>query len=887
MEIMHLCLLVMTCLGVHGSSSEVLQRNKRNWIIDSFEIDEGNVEKFPYSLGLIKVEKNLTQYKIRGPGVDEEPKGILQINEDTGEITVCKPVDYEEYQSFTLTFLAVNKENNMVIDTQLGIEITIKDANDNPPIFDQITYKVSIKESTQQGTDVITVKATDADSSEAFKNISFSIVSVEPRPEQLEFFLQRSSQNTATISFKGCLDHEKAERYSLKLQARDHGPKPLSGNCTVIIDIEDGNNHLPVIKQQKGPARVKEGEKGVLVTRLQVTDEDTKGTEAWRAKYKIQGDTSNKFKITTDPETNEGLLCVEEPLNFEQGPVLNITITVENDIPYYSCKVEKRTYTGLWEVIIVTGAAGSGTMVGGSSGFIVDATGKQGSSTHQVTVTVVDVNEPPDFKEKNKTAQLLENKKPGQHLATFTATDPDITSANTFKYIKGEDPADWVTVDAETGRVTTSKIIDHESPHVKDSVYVVTVYAVDDGKPPATGTATLSIHITDENDHAPTLAVSTIDMCQSEEPSMANVTVLDLDKEPYGGPFNFKLHGEVEGKWRVDPEQGYTFYLVKEKTVHSGHHELAVEVSDRQGNAAVHNLMVTVCNCPDNVPSMPSCQRQRATGSTLGAGTLMVIFFTLLLFLGMLPLCFFCMCKPERITITFDPVESLMMSNSEIPGNDCMIIPLPLNGSGNGEQTETKTFTATDQQLLTGSENEDFQSIHAPLMELRHHKRHWGSQPRRRYDSSVSMRNAAADGNAAYMSRSASSTIGKRHFSKHWLQQLDTLDEDRHYKLLLEVMTGMLYKLQEPSQELYDYEPHVYAEEGAEDCTYELDAISIPDVSFDPDMDLDVRFSTLASVCMPSDSTAYSTTTSYSSFDWTVTKSNQTTATMEIKSIKF
>lgn len=55
------------------------------------------------------------------------------------------------------------------------------------------------------------------------------------------------------------------------------------------------------------------------------------------------------------------------------------------------------------------------------------------------------------------------------------------TMLTCFRFIKGEDPADWVTVDAETGRVTTSKIIDHESPYVKDSVYVVTVYAVDDG----------------------------------------------------------------------------------------------------------------------------------------------------------------------------------------------------------------------------------------------------------------------------------------------------------------------------------------------------------------------------------------------------------------------
>lgn len=50
----------------------------------------------------INVEKNLTLYKIHGPGVDKDPKGVLEINEHTGEITVCKPVDYEEYQSFTV-----------------------------------------------------------------------------------------------------------------------------------------------------------------------------------------------------------------------------------------------------------------------------------------------------------------------------------------------------------------------------------------------------------------------------------------------------------------------------------------------------------------------------------------------------------------------------------------------------------------------------------------------------------------------------------------------------------------------------------------------------------------------------------------------------------------
>lgn len=62
----------------------------------------------------------------------------------------------------------------------------------------------------------------------------------------------------------------------------------------------------------KGTGRVKEGKENVPVSRLQVRDEDTKGTGAWRAKYRIHEDTNNIFRITTDPVTNEGLLYVEK-----------------------------------------------------------------------------------------------------------------------------------------------------------------------------------------------------------------------------------------------------------------------------------------------------------------------------------------------------------------------------------------------------------------------------------------------------------------------------------------------------------------------------------------------------------------------------------------------
>lgn len=81
------------------------------------------------------------------------------------------------------------------------------------------------------------------------------------------------------------------------------------------------------------------------------------------------------------------------------------------------------------------------------------------------------------------------------------------------------------------------------------------------GSPSMTGTATLTIHVSDENDNSPTLGVNTIEMCQSGGASVANISVTDLDGDPYGGPFSFKVLGDVEGMWKVRPNQGRGLFL--------------------------------------------------------------------------------------------------------------------------------------------------------------------------------------------------------------------------------------------------------------------------------------------------------------------------------------
>ncbi|XP_027133093.1 cadherin-like protein 26 isoform X2 [Larimichthys crocea] len=883
MRINHFSLFVILCLGVHRSAG--------NWIIDSFSIDEGYDGRFPYSLGVVKVDNKHTEFKILGQGVDVEPKGILQINEKTGEVTVHGPVDYEKYNVLKCTFKAYDVLKN-VVDTKLGIEIVIMDANDNAPKFELALYKISIAESTMQGTEVISVLASDSDFTEHNRKINFTIVSVNPPPSKdLEFYLIHKDQ-TAAISFHGCLDHETADKYTIIVEAKDNGiKKQLSSSTTVIITIEDGNNHVPEIIKLTGTGKVKEGMENVLVSRLHVKDADTKGTMAWKALYRIHGDTHNYFKISTDPETNDGLLYVQKHLDFEDNPLKNVTISVENEISSHSCRLISRSKTGEWEVQMsagakvggfsisgdtITGISSTGTTIYGTSasstfsGFSGGIVETLGISTYVVTVTVEDVNEAPIFDKSKLQVTLSEFVKVGYYLETVTAKDPDVNSGNTFKYIIGHDPARWIAVDPVTGKITTAKNIDRESTFVVNNIYNATVLAVDNGKPQMTGTATLSIRITDENDNTPFLTKSTIDMCQSDGPSLANITAVDLDEDPYSGPFTFKLLGDVEGKWRLESSQGYSVNLVKESTVHSGISDLLVQVFDLQEENAVHNLTVTVCNCVN--PAMPHCTNRQAVSSTPGAGLLGLIFLSILLIAVLLLLAFLVSCKKRTLPFPDEPMgQGLIKCNIEKPGTDCQVIFEDLTDG-------QKIVTGTEQNKLKGNANtllitEQQRRDYLQWLNLQStmdlatgtSQDHW-----RKFLLEQQHYNGFTRRNSTRWTMGGVSTMkGKyqdKYFRQKWAAQYSAENEIAvHREILFKVLNKAQHTLEAPGEELGDYAPHVYAEEGDTETLYELDAISIADTSFDLDLDLNqnYKFNTLASICMPCESAACSANTYY------------------------
>ncbi|XP_010753854.3 cadherin-like protein 26 [Larimichthys crocea] len=809
-----LCFFLLVYYWSIATCSGLLSRQKRAWIIDSFTIEEGHKGPFPYELGKIHMEqKYRVHFELHGQGVDKYPKGLLSIDKESGMVYVHRAVDYEDITILKLRFQAMK---DVLVDTSLGVEISIKDINDNPPRFLRDLYEINLSEGDPQGTHVLTVVAFDIDKPGTLNStFHYEIKSVSPAVTDTEFYVNE----VGAVSFKGCLDHQVADKFTVLVEAIDHGEVVrLSSSTTVIVHVQDGNNNRPTITGQTGSGKVKEGKIGVSPLRLHVTDRDTPNSPAWRAKYTIHGDNEGYFKIETDPDTNDGILTVVKPLDYEEGAQRNLSISVENEMPYFSCKVEQRTSSGLWKVDTSTGDGTAGDL----------------SHSVSVLIEVEDTNDPPMFTVTVKQAMLEENAPIGTWVEKMTAVDHDSSHARDFVYKIGSDPAGWLTVDPHTGDITTVNTPDRESPHVVNGTYTILLNAVDNGDPPMTGTATLSIHVTDMNDNVPQPTVETVDVCLSDNVTTTDITAFDPDGIPFGGPFTFELLEDVKGKWKLSPSYGYTTGLVKEPGVYAGPYTIVLKISDLQGKFGVYNINVTVCDCSVT----PNCRIRRNTATKAATGAIGIVFASLFLLLFLLLLAFTMTSKKEFTTLQTDDSfgETLLASNVERPGTDCKIPETSLAAS-----TDKKHQDLSDRQ--DGMQHRWLSKDMAQNFTYKHFGRNITED--RSYQFNEYQTNWYSQRDNDYHHTHGMSKMDFRH-----TRNLSYVPDSAIQALL----HRRLSSLQKTGDDLLDYQPHIYADEGDCGTLSELEQITIRDNddAFQKALeDLGSKFNELASICRP------------------------------------
>ncbi|KAM4722120.1 cadherin-13 [Rhinophrynus dorsalis] len=549
------------------------QRHRRSIVAPSISIAENQRIPFPKTVGKVVVSDMLPGSKIRlsGKGVDQEPRGTFRINENTGDVSVTKSLDRESIPSYQL-HVEIIDESGKTIEGPVDLEILVIDQNDNRPIFKEGPYVGHVLEGSPTGTTVMHMVAFDADDPTTDNAVlRYNILRQTPdKPSPNMFFIDPEKGDIVTVVSPSLLDREtlSTPQYELVIEAKDMAGMDvgLIGTATATIVIDDKNDHPPEFTKKEFQATIKEGVTGVMVN-LSVVDKDDSTTGAWKAVYTIiNGNPGQSFEIHTNPKTNEGMLSVVKPLDYEISAFHTLLIKVENEDP------------------------------------LIPDVGYGSSSTATVQITVLDVNEGPVFHPDPMTVTKKENILIGSQLFTVNATDPDTLQHQSIRYSILKDEAGWLYINPLNGTINTTSPMDRESPFVHNNTYSALILAIDNGSPPATGTGTFQITLEDTNDNAPYIYPTLAKVC--EDSKDLNVVILgasDRDLHPNSDPFKFELSKQTgpDKVWKITPLNNTHAQVSLLHNLKRANYNLPVLVTDA-GKPPLSNsteLKIQVCSC--------------------------------------------------------------------------------------------------------------------------------------------------------------------------------------------------------------------------------------------------------------------------------------------------
>ncbi|KAK2895234.1 desmocollin 2-like protein [Channa argus] len=610
----------------------LLKRTKRRWSPPPFNILENDPGPYPKIIDRIVSDteaKYAVYYTISGPGYNEHPVDLFSFNTKTAMLSVNRAIDREEFPSFTLRTRVFDEKTKQETDDFLDVQIVIDDVNDNAPQFSE-PLQYTVLENSKPGTVVGKVTATDRDKADSDH-------------AKVKYFLSDTNQfyihmDTGVIStMTNTLDREAQDTHFVKVVIRDMNGRPdgLSTTGTATITLGDINDNPPTFTKTSYDASVKENEKEILILRIPVEDKDLINTPNWNSKFVItKGNEKGNFRIDRDPKTNEGLLYVAKPLDYEQTRNVNLEVMACNEAELSSTDAKWRTVP--------------------------------------VNVSVLNVDEGPEFTAPTVRFIVKENTPNGTLIGTYTASDPETKSSNGIKYYKVTDPAGWISVDKNTGELRVANTIDRESPFASNGTYNVIMRAVDASS--KTGTGTVIIQVEDINDNMPEIPTRELVLCgKGGELGSVPVVAEDKDQPPFSYPFSFSLPKDNDGKWSLKRFNDTSATLTQMKELPNGIYNVPIDITDLQGFGKTQTAKIRICQCKNGV-----CLAKQSSVSLGGLALLaMLLPLALLLLLGLL-LAFICVTKGDKVQIE--------------DGGDGGIL-LKSNTEGRGEEVDPSLIT--------------------------------------------------------------------------------------------------------------------------------------------------------------------------------------------------
>ncbi|XP_054610682.1 protocadherin Fat 3 isoform X3 [Dunckerocampus dactyliophorus] len=355
-----------------------------------------------------------------------------------GTLVVARPLDAEVQTVYNMTVQVT--DGTSVATTQVFIRV--QDSNDNPPVFSQPAYDISVSEDVPVDTELLRVRASDMDER---SRLSFSIYgSVDPASMRLF----RVNPGTGVVYTADRLDYEARTQHILTVMVKDQEFPFNRDLARILVAVEDSNDNIPYFTSTIYDAVAFESS-AVGTSVLQVTALDKDNGINGQLTYTIEaGNTGGVFGINN----NTGLIFIAKELDLTSVGFYTLTVQVTD------------------------------------SGFPP----LMASSSVRVSLMLSDLSKP-KFSQKEYQAEIMENSTAGAYVIAVSALSRlaltyDITSGN---------EENCFFINHHTGVISTRTLFDFE----KTPSYFLLVHALSMAGVEAN--ATVVVQVGDINDNAP------------------------------------------------------------------------------------------------------------------------------------------------------------------------------------------------------------------------------------------------------------------------------------------------------------------------------------------------------------------------------------------------
>ncbi|UYV72308.1 hypothetical protein LAZ67_9002570 [Cordylochernes scorpioides] len=441
-------------------------------------------------------------YSLSAGGGSEGGVEYFSVDAETGQLYVRRDLDAPRTH---YTFVVRATDDGLPSNHTIGVKATVhvKERNDYPPVFTQLTYHGALKEKDATGRPLVKVEAVDKD----FQNNTVTYSLRGGNDENIFEVHATSGEIRALPDQAYKLDYERKNQYSLLVQAKDSHVQPLSGLAMVIIDILDINDHPPTFSQASYSATLEENlPPGHCFLQISANSGDTIDMDA--ITYSIS---TNNLPFTVHPKSGE--ICTKESLDREVRENYEFMATASD------------------------------------SKFHVKA---------PVTVRVLDENDnPPRFEKERYIVSVPPLAQGGRVLLQVHATDPDIANNGAVTY--------WIKnshglfeVDSQSGEVRLSGSLPPSTP--QNSTYEMEIFARDQGTASNFGRAMLIVRVSSAPNRPPRfprLAYYAVVEENVADVPLALVEAEDPDVGP-AGTLKYRIirtSGRREA-FRMDPDTG-------------------------------------------------------------------------------------------------------------------------------------------------------------------------------------------------------------------------------------------------------------------------------------------------------------------------------------------